>query len=293
METIFTVEWMKQVAHQARAEGRVTGLVPTMGALHEGHSSLVRAAQQQCSPVIVSIFVNPMQFGPNEDFQKYPRAMERDVALLESFRVNYLFAPPPGEIYPGGFRTFVQVEGLSERLEGRSRPGHFRGVTTVVLKLLEIVQPHFAYFGRKDAQQARILRQMARDLNLDAEILICPIVRERDGLAMSSRNAYLKEDERRAATVFYRALNSARQEIEAGERDAVRLLAAMRRHLDAETLVTTDYAEIVDAETFEPVSRLHRDCLVLLAAFVGSTRLLDNMLVEEVENPQSPFRISL
>ena len=293
MESIFTVEWMKQVAHQARADGGVTGLVPTMGALHEGHLSLVRAAQQQCNPAVVSIFVNPMQFGPNEDFQKYPRPMERDAALLESLRVNYLFAPPPGEIYPGGFRTYVQVEGLSERFEGRSRPGHFRGVTTVVLKLLEIVQPHFAYFGRKDAQQARIIRQMARDLNLDAEIIVCPIVRERDGLAISSRNAYLKENERRAATVLYRALDAARQEILAGQCDAVRLLAAMRRHLDTETLVTTDYAEIVDAETFEAVSPLRRDCLVLLAAFVGSTRLLDNMLVEEVENPQGPLRISL
>ncbi len=293
METIYTVEWMKQAARRARAEGRVVGFVPTMGALHEGHLSLVRAAQQQCSPVVVSVFVNPKQFGPNEDLQKYPRQMERDTALLESYRVDCLFAPPPGEIYPHGFRTYVEVKDLSERLEGRSRPGHFRGVATVVLKLLEIVQPHFAYFGRKDAQQARVIRQMVRDLNLDTEIVVCPIVREPDGLAMSSRNAYLKPDERRAATVLFRALGAARQQIVAGERDAVRLVAAMRKLIDAEPLTTADYVEIVDADTFEPVSRLRRGCLVLLAVFIGATRLIDNMLVEEVEDLGSSFRVSL
>ncbi len=290
METIYTVEWMKQVARQARAEGRIVGFVPTMGALHEGHLSLVRAAQQQCAPVVVSIFVNPTQFGPSEDFEKYPRMMEADRARLEELRLPFLFTPPAAEMYPDGFRTYVGVEGLSERLEGRSRPGHFRGVTTVVLKLFEIVQPYFAYFGRKDAQQARVIRQMARDLNLDTEIVVCPIVREPDGLAMSSRNAYLKGDERRAATVLYRALGAARQEIAAGERDAVGLLAVMRKVIEAEPLASADYAEIVDAETFEPVSRLRRACLVLLAVFLGSTRLIDNMLVEEQDDA---FRISL
>ena len=214
-------------------------------------------------------------------------------SLLEGLRVEYLFAPPPAEIYPDGVRTYVNVEGVSERLEGRSRPGHFRGVTTVVLKLFEIVQPHFAYFGRKDAQQARIIRQMARDLNLDTEIVVCPIAREPDGLAMSSRNAYLKDDERRAAIVLYRALDAARQEIAAGERDAVRLLAVIRKVLDAEPLATPDYVEIVDADTFEPVSRLRRSCLALVAVFLGSTRLLDNMLVDEVEGAGSSFRVSL
>ncbi|HYL09633.1 MAG TPA: pantoate--beta-alanine ligase, partial [Candidatus Acidoferrales bacterium] len=199
METIHTIEWMKQAARAARAEGRLVGLVPTMGALHEGHLSLVRAALGQCQTVAVSIFVNPAQFGPHEDFSRYPRPLEKDAALLERLGAHYLFAPQAAEIYPKGFSTYVNVEGLSERLEGRARPGHFRGVTTVVLKLLEIVQPHFAYFGRKDAQQSRIVRQMARDLNLDAEIVVCPIVREADGLAMSSRNAYLKPEERRAA----------------------------------------------------------------------------------------------
>ncbi len=284
METIYTVEWMKQVARQARAEGQVVGIVPTMGALHEGHVSLVRAAQQQCSPVIVSLFVNPKQFGPSEDFEKYPRALEADQTVLEGLQVPYLFAPTAAEMYPDGFRTSVNVEVLGERLEGRSRPGFFRGVSTVVLKLLEIVQPHFAYFGRKDAQQARVVRQMARDLNLDAEIVVCPIVREADGLAMSSRNAYLKGDQRRAATVLYRALGAAREEIASGERDVVRLLARMRNVLDAEPLVTVDYAEIVDAETFGPVSRLRRTCLAVVAAFVGSTRLIDNLLVEEQDD---------
>src|SRR5216684_1125746 len=190
---------MKQVARKMRAEGRVVGLVPTMGALHEGHLSLVRAAQQQCQPVVVSVFVNPKQFGPNEDFEKYPRPIEADRVLLEGLQVPYVFAPLAAEMYPNGFRTSVSVEGLGERLEGRSRPGHFRGVTTIVLKLFEIAQPHFAYFGRKDAQQVRLIRQMARDLNLDTEIVVCPIVRDADGLALSSRNAYLKGDQRRAA----------------------------------------------------------------------------------------------
>ena len=272
---------MKQVARKMRAEGRVVGLVPTMGALHDGHASLVRAAQQQCQPVVVSVFVNPKQFGPKEDFEKYPRPIEADRALLEGLQVPYMFVPPAAEMYPNGFRTSVSVEGLGERLEGRSRPGHFCGVTTIVLKLFEIAQPHFAYFGRKDAQQARLIRQMARDLNLETEIVVCPIVRDADGLALSSRNAYLKGDQRRAATVLYRALDAARHDIAGGERDAVRLAGVLRKKIEAEPLATADYVEIVDAETFEPVSRLRRACLALLAVFVGSTRLIDNMLVEE------------
>ncbi len=283
METIHTVEWMKQVAHEASAAERVLGLVLTMGALHEGHASLVSAAKEQCSPVVVSIFVNPKQFGPGEDFQKYPRRMGADRAALETLGVDYVFAPAAPEMYPDGFRTSVVVEGLSDRLEGRSRPGHFRGVTTIVLKLLEIVQPRFAYFGRKDAQQACIIRQMVVDLNLETQIVACPIVREPDGLALSSRNAYLKGDERRAATALYRALDAVGREIATGERDAVRLLVDVRRAVDAEPLVALDYAEIVDAETLEPVARLRRSCLILLAAFVGSTRLIDNALIEERE----------
>ncbi len=272
---------MKQVSRQARLEGRVSGFVPTMGALHEGHMSLVRAAMAECRPVTASIFVNPAQFGPAEDLQKYPRTLEADRKKLEAAGVDYLFVPEAEEIYPPGFRTWVNVEGLSERLEGRSRPGHFRGVTTVVLKLLEIVQPEKAFFGRKDAQQARLIRQMARDLHLDTEIVVCPIVREADGLALSSRNAYLQPEERRAATVLYRALDGARTSIARGERDALRLTAAMRETLRAEPLADLDYVELVDAETLEPVTRLRGACLALLAVRIGATRLIDNLLIEE------------
>ncbi len=274
---------MKQVARQARAEGRPAGFVPTMGALHEGHMSLVHAAMAECQPVVASIFVNPAQFGPGEDLQKYPRTLDAGRVRLEEAGVSYLFAPEAAEMYPQGFRTWVNVEGLSDRLEGRVRPGHFRGVTTVVLKLLEIVQPQKAFFGRKDAQQARLIQQMARDLHLDSEIIVCPIVREPDGLAMSSRNAYLSPDERRAATVLHRSLDSARRAIEHGERDALRLTAAMREIIRGEPLAQTDYLELVDAETLEPVTRLRRTCLALLAARFGATRLIDNLLIEERE----------
>jgi len=290
METIHTVAWMKQVAAEARKNERVLGFVPTMGALHEGHLSLIRAAKKQCSPVVVSIFVNPKQFGPSEDFQKYPRTIEADRAALEHLGVDYLFAPSPEEIYPPGFRTSVNVEGLSERLEGRSRPGHFRGVTTIVLKLLEIVQPRLAFFGRKDAQQARIIRQMAGELNVDSEIVVCPIVREPDGLALSSRNRYLNESDRLAATALCRSLEAVSREVSAGERDAARLLVALRRVIDAEPSVALDYAEIVDADTFEPVASLRKVCYALLAARVGGTRLIDNALIEQAGES---FRVTL
>jgi len=283
LETIHTIEWMKQVARQARAEGRRAGFVPTMGALHAGHLSLVHAALAECQPVIASIFVNPTQFGPSEDFQKYPRPLDADSRKLEDAGVDYLFSPEPAEIYPPGFCTWVNVEGLSERLEGRARRGHFRGVTTVVLKLLEIVQPARAFFGRKDAQQARIIRQMARDLHLDTEIVVCPIVREADGLAMSSRNAYLSPEQRRAATILFRALDGARASIARGERDALRLTAAMREMLRTEPLAEPDYVELVDAETLEQVTRLRGACLALLAVRIGATRLIDNLLIEERE----------
>jgi pantoate--beta-alanine ligase len=283
LETIHTIEWMKQMAHQAQAEGRCTGFVPTMGALHEGHMSLVRTAIAECRPVIASIFVNPTQFGPSEDFQKYPRTFETDCRKLEDAGVDYLFAPEAAEIYPPGFSTWVNVEGLSDRFEGRTRKGHFRGVTTVVLKLLEIVQPQKAFFGRKDAQQARIIRQMARDLHLDSEIVVCPIVREADGLAMSSRNAYLQPDERRAATILFRALDGARASIARGERDALRLTAAMRDTLRTERLAEPEYVELVDAETLEPVTRLRGVCLALLAVRIGTVRLIDNLMIEERE----------
>jgi len=290
METIRTVEWMKQVSRKARAEGRLVGFVPTMGALHAGHVSLVRAAQRDCSPVAVSIFVNPKQFGPGEDFARYPRSFEADSALLQSLGVEYLFAPEAAEMYPPGFSSHVDVDGLASRLEGRTRPGHFRGVATVVLKLLEIVDPWRAYFGRKDAQQSRIIEQLVRDFHLDAQIEVCPIVREEDGLALSSRNAYLSAEDRRAATVLYRALGAARQAAGRGERNVARLVAAMREVIAKEPRAAADYVEVVRAETFEPAAMLRGECYALLAVFFGATRLLDNMLIVE-ENGE--FRCEL
>ena len=271
---------MKEMARQARAEGRIIGLVPTMGALHDGHTSLIARAKEECSPLIASIFVNPKQFGPNEDFAKYPRAFESDSEKLKQAGIDALFAPEASEIYPKDFLTYVHVEGLSEGLEGKSRPGHFRGVATVVMKLLQIVQPHRAYFGRKDAQQARLITQMAGDLNLDSEIVVCPIVREPDGLALSSRNAYLNPDERKAATVLFRALEAAKGELARGVRDALQLKDVLQRTLGKERLAVVDYAEIVDAESFEPVSRISKACYVLLAVFMGKARLIDNLYVQ-------------
>ena len=272
------------MARQGRAEGRSIGLVPTMGALHEGHLSLVARAKKECSPLIASIFVNPKQFGPNEDFAKYPRAFESDSEKLKQAGVDALFAPEAAEIYPQDFSTYVHVAGLSEKLEGRSRPGHFRGVATVVMKLLQIVQPHRAYFGRKDAQQARLITQMARDLNLDSEIVVSPIVREPDGLALSSRNVYLNPAERQAATVLHGALEAAKSELAHGVRDGLQLKDVLQRTLRKQSVARVDYAEIVDADSFDPVVRISKPCYVLLAVFIGKTRLIDNLYVE----PRSP-----
>ena len=298
MEIIRTIDWMKQTSRAARDQGRSIGFVPTMGALHEGHLSLVRAAVAAHKPVVVSIFVNPTQFGPKEDFARYPRQLDKDAAMLESAGADYLFAPEASDIYPAGFRTHVDVEGLSDRMEGRIRPGHFRGVTTVVLKLLEIVQPQAAFFGRKDAQQARILTQMARDLNLDAEISVQPIVRESDGLAMSSRNAYLSAEERRAALSLSRALTAAANTIKSGERNAGIIEQAAQTVMAAEPLVKPDYVELVSEENFEPVTLLGRSCLLLIAASVGNpketkqpTRLIDNLLV--TQDASGKFQITI
>jgi pantoate--beta-alanine ligase len=284
---------MKEYARGARDEGRVIGLVPTMGALHEGHTALVARARQECSHVIASVFVNPKQFGPKEDYKKYPRDLPNDAERLALLGVDVLFAPETADVYPDGFRTYVHVDGLSEQLEGRSRPGHFRGVATVVLKLFEIVQPHFAYFGRKDAQQVRIISEMARDLNLDAGIVVCPIVREADGLALSSRNAYLSGEERKAARVLYRALLTARNELAAGVRDAMQLQGVMRRIIEAEPLAVVDYAEIVSADTFEPVVRVARPCFAVLAVFLGKTRLIDNLFIEPAPAGSEEFVFQL
>jgi pantoate--beta-alanine ligase len=279
METIRTIAWMKEKAREARPEQRVIGLVPTMGALHAGHLGLVERARKECSTVYASIFVNPTQFGPKEDLSKYPRPLEADIEKLTNAGVDGLFLPSAEEMYPAGFSTYVEVEGISERLEGKSRPGHFRGVATVVLKLFEIVQPNYAYFGRKDAQQVRVIEKMARDLNLDVELVICPTVREADGVALSSRNVYLSAEERKAATVLFRALKAAEKELSAGIRDTLELQAIMRRVLESEAKARVDYAEIVDAESFEPVVRIGKRCYALLAVRIGSTRLIDNMLI--------------
>jgi pantoate--beta-alanine ligase len=284
---------MKEYARAARAEGLVIGLVPTMGALHEGHTALVARARKECSRVVASVFVNPKQFGPKEDYKKYPRDLEKDAKTLGDAGVDVLFAPEAADVYPDGFRTHVNVEGISERLEGRSRPGHFRGVATVVLKLFEIVQPHFAYFGRKDAQQVRIISEMVRDLNLDTEIVICPVVREADGLAMSSRNAYLSVEERKAATVLHRALVTARDELSHGVRDAMQLQTVMEQIIAAEPLAALDYAEIVSADTFETVVRVARHCYAVLAVFIGKTRLIDNLLIEPASADSNEFVFQL
>ena len=284
METIRTVAWMKEKAREARYEQRIIGLVPTMGALHAGHLALVERAKKECAPVYASIFLNPKQFGANEDLSRYPRPLEADIEKLTAANVDGLFLPDEKEMYPPGFSTYVHVEGLSERLEGKSRFGHFWGVATVVLKLFEIVQPHYAYFGRKDAQQARIIENMVRDLNLDVQIVVHPIVREADGLALSSRNAYLDPEERKAATALYRALQAAAAEIRAGTRDSLELQRAMHKILDSEPRARVDYAEIVDAETFEPAIHVSRRSYALLAVHLGRARLIDNMLIEPEGN---------
>ena len=253
--------------------------MPTMGALHEGHLSLVRAAGASCDLVAASIFVNPTQFGPNEDLAKYPRSFERDREMLEREGVALLFAPSVEEMYPAGAVTWVTVEGLSGKLDGRSRPGHFRGVTTVVAKLFHIVEPDAAFFGQKDAAQLAIIRRLVRDLHLPVEIVGCPIVREPDGLAMSSRNAYLDPEQRKQALLLHRALMRVQRLAVAGERDAARLVAEGREALAGESSVRLDYCEIVDPETLDPVADVSRGALMAVAAFVGSTRLIDNVIL--------------
>ena len=270
---------MRAASRAVRREGKRLGFVPTMGALHEGHLSLVRAARASCDAVAASIFVNPTQFGPNEDLAKYPQSFERDRELLQREGVEILFAPAVEEMYPVGAVTWVTVEELSGKLDGRSRPGHFRGVTTVVAKLFSVVQPDAAYFGQKDAAQTAIIRRMVRDLLLPVEIVVCPIVREQDGLALSSRNAYLDREQRKQALVLHRSLMRVKQLVESGQRDADTLAAAGRAEFARENSVRLDYLEIVDADTLDPVADVCRGALVAVAAYVGTTRLIDNILV--------------
>src|SRR5450631_291392 len=278
---------MRASSRAARRTGKRLGFVPTMGALHEGHLSLVRAARASSDVVAASIFVNPTQFGPNEDLAKYPRSLERDREMLEREGVELLFAPSVEEMYPTAAdrsvrptpATWVTVEELSGKLDGRSRPGHFRGVATVVAKLFHAVEPDAAFFGQKDATQVAIIRRMVRDLNLPVDIVVCPIVRETDGLAMSSRNAYLDPEQRKQALVLHRSLQRVQALATAGEHNASRLLAAGREEFAREKSVRLDYFEIVDPETLDPVEEVSRGTLVAVAAYVGNTRLIDNFLL--------------
>lgn len=279
MKICTTINEARSACRALRSRGQTLGLVPTMGALHAGHLSLVRAAKTRCSAVAVSIFVNPTQFGPKEDLAQYPRPFERDRELLEREGVDLLFAPPVEEMYPKGESTWVTVEGLSEKLDGRSRPGHFRGVTTVVSKLFHIVTPDVAFFGQKDAAQVAVIRRMARDLNFDVEIAVCSIVREPDGLALSSRNAYLSTEDRRRALVLSRSLRAVEEKFRAGESDSSALITVARECLAEEPQVRLDYLEVVDPDTLDPVAQIAQPTLVAVAAYVGSTRLIDNLLL--------------
>ena len=278
MEIINRRQRMSSVARKIRRDqDRTIGLVPTMGALHEGHLSLVREARRMCDVVVVSVFVNPTQFGPGEDFERYPRDLTKDTALLTDYNVDFIFAPPIEEIYPRGFASYVNVEGLSEQLEGAARPGHFRGVATVVTVLLNVVRPAFAFFGQKDAQQAVIIRRLVRDLAFETEIIVLPTVREDSGLAMSSRNSYLKPEEQQAAGVIHRALRKAKETYKSGERNGARLAELVRTTIESEPSARVDYVSVTDAETLEKVDRIdERPILIAVAAYVGKTRLIDN-----------------
>jgi pantoate--beta-alanine ligase len=279
MEILRTVAELRRWCRASRRAGSATGLVPTMGALHAGHASLIRAAAASCGSVAVSIFVNPTQFGPNEDYARYPRTFEADCALAEAEGATVVFAPEVEEFYPAGSSTFVDVEGLSDRLDGASRPGHFRGVATVVAKLLIAADPERAFFGQKDAAQVAVLRRMVADLHLPTEIVVCPIVREPDGLALSSRNVYLSAEEREQALVLSRTIRQVEALVAAGERRAGALIEAARQTFAAEPAICVDYIELVDWATLEPVETAAPGTLFAVAAWVGATRLIDNTVI--------------
>jgi pantoate--beta-alanine ligase len=279
MLVLRTIAEARQACARFRAAGKTVGLVPTMGALHPGHLSLVRAAQKSCDAVAVSIFVNPTQFGPKEDFASYPRNFEQDCQTLEAAGVDVVFAPSVEEMYPPGASTFVEVGGLSDRLDGASRPGHFRGVATVVAKLFHIFAPDVAFFGQKDAAQVAVLRRMVRDLRFAVQLEVCPTLREPDGLALSSRNRNLSEGERRQALVLYRALSAVEKRFQGGEVDSGKLVGEAQRVLMEEPGVQVEYCRIVDPETLEDVSDARPGSLVAVAARVGATRLIDNLLL--------------
>ena len=258
----------------------LVGFVPTMGYLHEGHISLIRRAKADCKSVVLSIFLNPTQFGPNEDLSKYPRNLERDLELVKPLGVDLVWTPTPEIMYPNGYQTWVEVEAMTKPLEGASRPGHFKGVTTIVAKLFNAVQPHKAYFGQKDAQQAAVIRQMTRDLNFPIEIVVCPTTREADGLAMSSRNVYLDADHRKAATVLFRSLSAAKEMYEAGERDGEKLRGKMKEVIAGEPLAQMQYVSCADYDTLEELAAVKGKTLLSMAVMMGKTRLIDNIVLD-------------
>jgi pantoate--beta-alanine ligase len=279
MRVITKIAEMKAAAHKERAEGKRIGLVPTMGFFHEGHLSLVRESLRKTDCTVVSLFVNPTQFGPQEDFKEYPRDLDRDRKMLEELGADLLFVPDEKEMYPERYMTYVEVIDLQDKLCGRSRPGHFRGVCTVVLKLFEIVRPDEAFFGQKDAQQALIIQKMVRDLDLDVEIGVLPIVREEDGLALSSRNIYLDGKQRKAALCLVKSLREAEHVLDTGERDTSVILRKMKQIIGSEPLARIDYLEIVDLENLEHLDKIEKEALIALAVFIGRVRLIDNMMV--------------
>jgi pantoate--beta-alanine ligase len=280
MEIINRRPRMTSLTRKLRRENKTVGLVPTMGALHEGHLSLVKEARQMCDVVIVSIFVNPAQFNEKEDFANYPRDLTADAALLTEFQVDYIFAPDRAEVYGENFSTYVYVENLTEMLEGASRPGHFRGVATVVTILLNTIRPDFAFFGQKDAQQAVVIKRLANDLAFETEIVMLPIVREESGLAMSSRNALLSDEERQAAAIIYKALREAKIAAKEGERNASRIAEIVRQTIETEPLANIDYIAVVDNETLEPVEKIGENVvLIAVAASFGKVRLIDNTII--------------
>jgi len=280
MRIVRTISEMRPEAEARRCAGDIVGLVPTMGFFHEGHLSLMRRARAECGLVVVSLFVNPTQFGPGEDLAAYPRDFERDCALAAAEGVDVMFAPEAGEIYAGDHATFVNVERITDNLCGASRPVHFRGVATVVAKLFNACRPQRAYFGLKDYQQVRVIETMIRDLNFDVELVRCPIVREPDGVAMSSRNSYLSAEERRAATILRRSLVATGERIEKGERDGAAIARHLHEAIATEPLASVDYAEVVDAESLTPLDRIHGAALLAAAVRIGSARLIDNLVVE-------------
>ena len=280
MQICKTIAEIRNLLKHRRGQGHLIGFVPTMGYLHEGHLTLMRRAKEQCQTVVMSIFVNPLQFGPKEDFSGYPRDFERDAALSEKVGVDAIFAPEGEEMYSSGFCTYVEVQRLTDKLCGASRPGHFRGVTTVVAKLFNIIQPDYAYFGQKDAQQALVIRRMVADLNMALEVITVPTVREPSGLAMSSRNSLLSEEGRAAAAVLYRSLEAARLAVARGEKDAKELRRLVVDMIGREKLANLDYAEIHSLPDLEPLSTLQGQALLALAVKIGKVRLIDNIILE-------------